>query len=74
MAGLEEIITVNYEQLGPVWPFGIQNRQYPDYTEFFLMNLLKKCMGLKFIDGMDKNPEYTESGLDKFYCKYKRFK
>ena len=24
-------------------------------------------MGLKFLDGMDKIPEYTEFGLDKLY-------
>ena len=74
MAGLKGIINVNYEQLGPVWPFGIHNRQNPDYTEFFKMNLLKKCMGLKFTDGMGKSPENSESGLDKFYCIFETFK
>jgi hypothetical protein len=68
MTGLEDIITVNYEELGPTQPAGVQNRQYPDCTEFLIIRLLKKCMGLNFLDGMDKSPDYTESGLDKFYC------
>jgi hypothetical protein len=56
-----------------MWPAGVRNRQYPDCTEFFLIRLLKKCMGLNFLDGMDKSPDYTESGLDKFYCIYSPF-
>jgi hypothetical protein len=64
MAGLEGMITVDYEQLGPMWvimwPTRVHNRQRPDCTEVLMTHLLKKCAGL-FWDEMDKSPESTES-------------
>jgi hypothetical protein len=33
-----------------------------------MIHLLKKCMGLIFLDGINKSPDYTKSGLDKLYC------
>jgi hypothetical protein len=57
---------VDYKQLGPIRPAGVRNRQNLDYTEFFAMHLLNKCKGLNFLDEMDKSPDCTESGFDKF--------
>jgi hypothetical protein len=70
MAGLEDIIAINYEQLGPMRPAWVRNRQYPDCTEFLIIVLLKKWMGLNFLDGMGKRPGNTESGWDKLHCNY----
>jgi hypothetical protein len=48
MAGLEDTIKVNYEQLGPIRPAGVRDRLYPDCREFLIIHLLKKWMGIKF--------------------------
>ena len=40
-------------------------------TEVFLtLRYMGKLLGPEVLAGLDKNPEYTRSGVDRLYCSY----